>query len=603
MSEYTPIEGYGIVGNLETCALVGRDGSIDWCCLPSLSSPSVFARLLDGDGGHFSITPVRPYDSEQRYLPRTNVLETTFYTDSGEVTVTDFMPFLGEDNPQDPSVRGLYRKVACTEGTVDLEVEIEPRFDYGRSDPMLESIRDGVLATGEDDRLVFASPIDLQVDQTSATSAFPIEAGESHWFVAQYGMQVPTDDESAESLLEQTIDYWREWAHSCDDGDDCHLEGYAHDLVVRSGLVLKLLTFRDSGAVAAAPTASLPEVIGGVRNWDYRFSWIRDGAFTTRALTNIGHTEEARNYLADFLQLSREFDPADIRPLYGLRGEEDLEEETLEHFSGYRNSMPVHIGNEASSQTQLDVYGELVLSVYQLSQIDDAVAERDWDAVYDIVEHVCEVWDEKDEGIWEMRGDPKHFVHSKVMCWTAIDRALTIADESGFDVPEDRWKAVREEIKETVIEEGFDEERNSFTQSFRNEQLDATVLMLPMSGMLPFDDERVQGTIDAIQGDLGAGDGLVFRYEEDSLPGREGTFVVCSFWLINCLALSGRMEEAWNHFEQIQQHFNSLGLISEEVDPETRSLARQLPTGVQPHRTREHGALPQGRRRGRREPE
>ncbi|MFC6724541.1 glycoside hydrolase family 15 protein [Halobium palmae] len=585
MSDYKPIGEYGIIGNLETVALVGDDGSIDWGCLPTLASRSVFARVLDPDGGHFSIEPAASYESEQTYLEETAVLQTTFETASGTLTVTDFMPFVGEDDPTNPEVQGIYRRVACTEGTVEVDVSFAPRFDYGRADSRVEVTDKGAISSGDGTRLFFVSPADLDVDDAgdatdedpTATGTVELDADETRWFVLQYGMEVPTDDERCEELLERTADYWQNWTHQCD--GDCGLEGYAHDLVVRAGIVLKLLTFRDTGAIAAAPTASLPEVVGGVRNWDYRYSWIRDGAFTTRALVNLGHEREAYEYVEDFLEISKEQDPENIQPVYSLDHQADLEEDELDHFEGYRGSSPVRIGNEASGQTQLDVYGELVLSVYHLAQSRGELDDDDWDAVKGIVEHVCEAWDRKDAGIWELRDDQRHFVHSKVMCWVALDRALTIADEHEFDAPVDEWESTRAEIEEATVEEGYDEERGSFTQSFRNDQLDATVLMVPMSGMLPFDDERVQSTIDTVWDELGRGDGLLCRYEEDPLPGEEGAFVLCSYWLASCLALSGRTDEAWDVFEAANGHANPLGLLSEEVDPETGDLLGNFPQG------------------------
>ncbi|ELZ26481.1 glycoside hydrolase 15-like protein [Halogeometricum pallidum JCM 14848] len=578
MSEYTPLEEYGAIGNLETTALVGADGAIDWCCLPTVSSPGVFARLLDPGGGHFSIRPTGEYESEQAYLDETAVLQTTFETDSGTVTVTDFMPFVGESDPSNPKVQGIYRRVACTEGEVELDVVFEPRFDFVRADTHVESTDNGAVASGDETRLFLVSPTDLDVNEagTNATATVDLSADEDRWYVLQYGMEVPTDDDRCESLLEQTASYWQGWTHDC--GGDCPLEGYAHDLVTRSAIVLKLLTFRDTGAIAAAPTASLPEVIGGVRNWDYRYSWIRDGAFTTRALVNLGHERETREYIEDFLQVSRERDPEEIRPLYSL-DHGDLEEETLDYFEGYRGSTPVRIGNQASGQTQLDVYGELILAVYHLAEARHELDDDDWEAIKGIVDHVCEAWDRTDAGIWELRDNQRHFVHSKVMCWIALDRALEIAADEEFDAPVERWSEARDEIKQAVIEKGYDEERGSFTQSFRNEQLDASVLMLPLSGMLPFDDERVQSTIDTVWSELGRGDGLVCRYEEDPLPGEEGAFVACSYWLVSCLALSDRLEEAWEVFEAANDHVSPLGLLSEEVDPDSGDLLGNFPQG------------------------
>ncbi len=576
MTDYKPLEEYGLIGNLETCALIGRDGSIDWCCLPHLNSSSVFAAILDAErGGRFVIQPTGEYDAEQHYMERTNVLQTTFHTDSGTATVTDFMPLSPDNEGTQPKVRALYRKVTCTDGTVSLDVEFSPRFDYARTETTLESVTDGVLATGDARRVALTSPVDLDVGDDNARASYPLDEYDTHWFVLQHGMRAPTDPESCAGLLDDTAKFWRDWAHSCD--ESCPFADYGHDAVVRSGLVLKLLTYRGTGGITAAPTTSLPEDIGGVRNWDYRYNWVRDGAFTVRAFGNLGDSEEAENYLDEFLELSRSVHPKEMQPLYGLQHGSTYEEKELDHLSGYRNSSPVRIGNGAASQLQLGMYGELVLGIYQLSWSDKGIAEHDWDAVHDIVEYVRDVWDEPDAGIWEMRSGPKHFVHSKVMCWVALDRAIRMAEEYDFDAPLDDWRDEREKIKETVIERGFDDEQNSFTQAFDDDQLDASVLLAPLAGFLPFDDPHIEGTIDAIRDRLTTEDGLVYRYEHDELPGEEGTFVLCSFWLVDCLALMGNTERAREIYENLLDYTSPLGLVSEEIDADTGELLGNFP--------------------------
>lgn len=584
MDGFKPIEDYGVIGNLETCALVGRDGSIDWCCLPYIYSPSVFASLLDADGGgRFAIQPEGPYEAEQQYMERTNVLQTTFHTDSGTATVTDFMPIIEEDSREQPRVRALYRKVTCTDGAVDLAVEFDPQLDYARASTALDSVTGGVVVTGESRRLALSSPIDLQTDKTDAEAAcgsHRLETHDSEWFVLQYSMHTPLDPDDCEELLDKTVEYWRDWAHSCEESE-CLFGGVAHDLVVRSELVLKLLNYRETGAIYAAPTTSLPEEIGGVRNWDYRFSWIRDGAITVRALTNLGHVEEAKEFAHRFIERSRSGDSAEVQPLYGVEGDIDLEEEELPHLSGYRESSPVRIGNEAAEQQQLDVYGNLVLALYQRSWTDQqSVEDEDWVSVQDTVAYVCDHWGDTGAGIWELRGDPKHHVHSKVMCWAAVDRAIKLAQRENLDAPLDKWRDCREEIKEAVLDRGFDEERNSFTQTFEGDALDATGLMLVLSGILPFDDPRIVGTVEAIQEELATEEGLVYRYDiDDGLAGEEGAFVLCSFWLVNALVAIDRVEEAWEVFENVLEYANPLGLLSEEIDPETGHLLGNFPQG------------------------
>ncbi|HET7323243.1 MAG TPA: glycoside hydrolase family 15 protein [Halococcus sp.] len=576
MTEYKPLEDYGLIGNLETCALVGRDGSIDWCCLPHLNSSSVFAAILDDDkGGRFAIQPAGEYEAEQQYLERTNILQTTFHTDSGTATVTDFMPLSPDNEGSQPKVRALYREVTCTDGTVSLDVTFSPRFDYARAETTLESVSNGVLATGEARRVSLTSPVTLDVRDSDARASYTLSEYDTQWFVLQHGMRAPTDPEACEGLLADTAEFWRNWAHSCD--GSCRFEGYGHDAVVRSGLVLKLLTYRGTGGITAAPTTSLPEVVGGMRNWDYRYNWVRDGAFTVRAFGNLGDAAEAENYLDDFLDLSRSVHPEEMQPLYGLQHGSTYEEEELDHLSGYRDSAPVRIGNGAASQLQLGMYGELVLGIYQLAESDRSIAGHDWNGIRKIVEYVREVWDEPDAGIWEMRSGPKHFVHSKAMCWVALDRAIKMADENGFDAPLDDWRADREEIKATVIERGFDEGKNSFTQAYDDDQLDASLLLVPLTGFLPFDDPHIEGTIEAIREELTTEEGLVYRYEHDELPGEEGAFVLCSFWLVDCLACMGHTDRAREIYENLIEYISPLGLVSEEIDPDTGELLGNYP--------------------------
>lgn len=571
------IEEYGLVGNLETCALVSTDGSIDWFPYPHIESPSIFAAILDPDvGGRFRISPSASFESSQQYVDRTNVLETTFHTDAGTATVTDFMP---PAEQTDAPKKVLYRKLTCTDGSVDLEAEFAPRFDYGRAVTTLELTDEGAYAEGTDERTALVSPVSLdRTDRVTATGTVELEANETAWFILRCTGAEDADTDP-EAVLEATVNYWDDWIHTCgEEGADCVFQGPWHTLAVRSGLVLKLLTHHESGAVAAAPTTSLPEDIGGVRNWDYRFNWIRDAAFTIQALSNLGHTEEAVSYFNWFLDLCHADEPAKIQPLYGLHGDTDLTERTLDEFAGYRNSQPVRIGNEAADQRQLDIYGELLLAVDEMLQHEAEIDADDWAAIRDIVEYVRDVWTEKDAGIWEVRGGPEHFVYSKVMCWVAFDRGIDIATEYGFDAPVEEWTETRETIKTEVLDEGYDEDVGSFVQSFGSDALDATGLLIPIVGFLPFDDERVQGTIDAIDDRLATDDGLVHRYDgDDGLPGDEGAFVLCSCWLVDALALSGRIEAAWDRFDMLTEYVSPLGLVAEELDPGTKTHLGNFP--------------------------
>ncbi|WP_265110641.1 glycoside hydrolase family 15 protein [Halosolutus halophilus] len=564
---YPPIEAYGVVGNLETCALVAPDGSVDWFPFPHLESPSILAAILDAErGGRFRIVPTDSFETDRRYVDDTNVLETTFETTDGTATVTDFLPPADRvDHPK----RVLYRKVSCTDGTVDLEVELDPQFDYGRTETTIESVEKGLLAEGTDERTLLESPIDFEIEDGRITGNLSLEGGETEWFLLRCtgAEDANTDPDAA---LDETIEYWTDWAHNCDPEDDCAFEGPWHDRVVRSELVLKLLTHVESGAIAAAPTTSLPEDIGGVRNWDYRFNWLRDAGFTVQALMNLGTVDEASEYFDWFMDLCQADDPEAIQPLYSLHGKSDLEERELDHFEGYRGSRPVRIGNEAAQQRQLDIYGELLLAVDEMRQHGRTLGADEWSRIRDVVEYVREIWSERDAGIWEVRGGNQHFVYSKVMCWVALDRGITIAAEGDYDAPLETWRETRETIRTDVLENGYDEDIEAFVQSYGTDALDATGLLLPIVGFLPFDDARVQKTLDAIEEKLVEDDVFVQRYDgDDGLPGDEGAFVLCSCWLIDALALSGRVEEAESRFESLLSYLNPLGLFAEEVDPET----------------------------------
>ena len=571
---YTPIERYGVVGNLETCALIADDASVDWLPFPHVESPSVFARLLDAErGGHWSIRPVAGGTSQQTYLEETNVLQTRFDLEDGELVVTDFMPVVddaaGDDADREPE-RSLYRKVACPDGAVDVRARIVPRFDYAREQPAIRHRPWGIEAATDDRRLGLASTATICHEEQLATATPTVEAGEPEWFVLGPDVSTAIDRTACQRRLEETIDYWREWAHDCPESG-CLFAGPWHDAVVRSALALKLLTPHETGTICAAATTSLPEEIGGVRNWDYRYNWIRDAAFITQALAKLGHVAEARSNLEWFLDRCHVDEPGEIQPLYGLHGETDLEEETLDHLSGYCDSSPVRVGNAASDQRQLDIYGELVEAAAEAMRYGVEFDANDWAAIRGIVEHVRDVWDEPDTGIWEVRSEPRQFVYSKVMCWVALDRALEMAADGGFEAPTDRWEDSREEIRDAVLERGYEESIDSFVRSFEAEDtLDATGLLIPATGFLPFADDRVQGPIDASMVRLLTADGLVDRYEgEDGLPGDEGAFLLCSFWLVDALALSGRLEEATELFESVLEYRSPIGLLAEEIDPET----------------------------------
>lgn len=420
--DYNLLEEYGVIGNLQTVALVSCDGAIDWCCLPHVDSPSLFARLLDHNrGGHFTIQPARSFESVQQYVDGTNVLQTEFQTASGELTVTDFMPVPQLDGV---ALSTIYRRITCESGQVTIDIDYPPRFEYAQIVPTVKATQHGIVATGDNERAVLTSSTPLSASSASATATTTLEAGETRWMVLGYKTEPELEPTVHQQTLDEVVMYWLEWVHQCPDQEECAIGGPWHTCAIRSALALKLLTHWHTGAICAAPTTSLPEDVGGGRNWDYRFNWIRDAAFTVSALAELGHLEEAEAYFDLCLDHCRNHAPENIQPVYGLRGGKVMAEETLDHLSGYRHSAPVRIGNEAQHQQQLDVYGELALAFYEAARYGTGVSEDDWEVVRDLISYVCDAWDEPDYGIWEVRSDPRNFVYSKVMCWTALDRGI-----------------------------------------------------------------------------------------------------------------------------------------------------------------------------------
>jgi GH15 family glucan-1,4-alpha-glucosidase len=579
MADFKKLEDYGIIGNLDTCALVGRDGSIDWCCFPHMEAPSLFAAILDTDwGGHFAVRPSGPFDSDQAYVGETNILRTAFRTSSGTVTLTDFMPARIVVEPE-ALHQAMFRKVTCDDGEVTLEIDFAPRFDYGRAETIITPTQSGALATGNHERVFLYAPVEFEVVSGRATATRAIKAGESFWLLLRYGIDLAMKPGESERILEETLDFWGSWAHDCGGSPTCLFYGPWHGLVVRSGLILKLLTHHETGSIAAAPTTSIPEEVGGERNWDYRFNWIRDAAFSVQALFNLGHTEEAKRHLRWFIDICKSSPhPEAIQIIYGMHGETDLLEEKLNHLSGYRNSRPVRIGNAAAGQTQLDIYGELINAFYETTRYGEGVTEEDWTSIKMIVDYVCKIWDTEDYGIWEVRSGPQHFVYSKLMCWVALDRGIKMAESKGYEAPLAVWARAKDEIRAAILDKGFSQKLNSFVQALGSESLDASNLLIPMMGFLPFDDGRVQGTIDATLENLTSDEGLVYRYVSgDGLRGQEGTFVLCTFWLVNALSLSGRVEEAEGIFMNVLKHISPSGLLSEEIDPRTGEQLGNFP--------------------------
>ncbi|MFH1867118.1 MAG: glycoside hydrolase family 15 protein [Patescibacteria group bacterium] len=574
--DYKKIEHYGLIGNLETCALVAVNGSIDWLCLPHLESASVFASILDKDkGGFWVVQPKGSFDAHQKYLENTNVLQTFFKTKTGEAILTDFMPPFKKRTVWHKH-QILFRKIECTKGVVSFIADFRPRFNYARTRPKLKLTDSGVVAATETEKLFLDAPFAFEIRQPNASTYFTLGAKESIWLTLQYNSHSQFTARQSQAELQKTVSYWRRNAHTCERGQ-CVFNGPWHELVVRSGLVLKLLTHGETGAIAAAATTSLPEAIGGERNWDYRFNWIRDSVLTAQALYNLGQAKEARELLNWYKRLYKGVKVQDIQIVYGLHGERDLSEQTLRHLSGYRNSRPVRIGNGAVKQRQLDIYGEMLNMAYEVRRFGEIVNKRDWRLLKKTVNYVCKVWHLKDAGIWEVRRQYQHFVYSKVMCWVALDRGIKIAERRQFVAPLGKWQRVREEIYADILKKGYNRKLNSFVQSYGSRQLDAANLLIPLVGFLPYEDERVQGTIKATLKQL-TKKGLVRRYlSRDGLSGSEGAFILCTFWLIDTLALSGRVAEAEKMLKNLLKYASPLGLLAEEIDIESGEQRGNFP--------------------------
>ncbi|MFF7215157.1 glycoside hydrolase family 15 protein [Streptomyces sp. NPDC008238] len=582
----TAIADYALISDRHSAALVSRDGSVDWLCFPRFDSPSVFARLLDGAAGHWSVRPSVPYEATRTYVDRSMVLETTFRTGSGTVTLTDALltgpggdgHSLGAGAP-----RLLARRLTCTEGEVPVETEYRPRPEYGLVAPILSGTEGGVTSRGGAEWLVLTTPHRMNLADATARGAFTLRAGESVCLglhrstLEEPPAHVWTQDRLS-ALLDSTIAAWQSWS-------DLHqaYDGPWRDLVHHSGRVLQALSFQPSGAIIAAATTSLPEGVGGARNWDYRYTWVRDACLTMEALWVAACPDEAHDFF-DFLATAAPSLGEDrtLQIMFGVGGEHDLSERTLPHLRGWRDSRPVRVGNGAWCQQQIDVYGELLDAVHRLADQLDRIDDDTRRFLVACADAAAERWTEKDQGIWEVRGEPRHFLYSKVMCWTALDRAVRLAAPLG--APRAKvvgWRRTRDEIHRTVLREGWSEEAGAFTQYYGSTALDASNLMMPIVGFLPADDPRIRATIDATERGLTDGAGLVYRYrpEEglDGMAGEEGTFLLCTFWLAQALALAGRAERASDVFARAASYVNDVGLLAEEIDPVTGELLGNFP--------------------------
>jgi GH15 family glucan-1,4-alpha-glucosidase len=578
-----PIADHALISDCHSAALITRDGSIDWLCWPRFDSPSVFARILDDDGGHWSISPRGKAESSRRYLDRTMVLETTFTSDTGAVRLVDALAVgpnergheLGSGSPH-----ALLRQLTGMSGELEIEITFAPRPEYGLLTPLLSPTEHGLTIRGGADQCTLASPIDLDTRQGSGRARFVVKEGDEITFSLHYAttsekLPAPWSQREIDQRLDQTITAWQTWS-------DLHqsYDGPWRDLVHHSGRVLQALTFHPTGAIIAAPTTSLPEEVGGERNWDYRYSWVRDSSLTLQALWVAACPDEAHDFFAYMVRAAAaQLEGGDeLQIMFGIGGEHDLSERVLPHLSGWRNSAPVRVGNGAWNQRQLDVYGELLDAASRLAEPLKEFADDTKGFLVNVADAAAAKWKESDQGIWEIRGDPQPFLYSKLMCWVALDRAIELADRLGAQERVAGWTTTRDEIATAILEQGWSDGAGAFGQAFGSDELDASSLMIPIVGFLPGDDPRVVATIAAIAERLTDDRGLVFRYKShDGLEGEEGTFLLCTFWLAQAQAMARQVEDARATFERAAAFVTDVGLLAEEVDPESGELLGNFP--------------------------
>jgi GH15 family glucan-1,4-alpha-glucosidase len=566
---YLPIAEHGVIGDLHTVALVGTDGTIDWYCCPHFDSPSVFGAILDRErGGYYRIAPaVEGWTQKQLYFPDTNVLITRFLSEAGVGEVQDFMPI--HEAPGSVFRHRLIRRVIGVRGELTFRVEVEPRFNYGRDPHTVVFHENGVLFRSAEMSLALESATPLTRTEIGVTCDITLSAGESATFVLERVTEDyvprPYSEDETRAAFDRTLEYWRRWLSKS------QYQGRWREMVHRSALTLKLLTFRPTGGIVAAPTTSLPEQLGGARNWDYRYTWIRDAAFSLYALLRLRFTDEAAAFMDWLTERFREERPGREGPLqimYGIDGRSDLEEEELDHLEGYRGSAPVRIGNGAADQLQLDIYGELIDSVYFYTRHGSPIDHDAWVDLSRVIDWICENWDQADEGIWEERGGRKNYTYSRLMSWVGLERALRIASARGLPADVRKWRSSRDQIYHQIMAKGWNEERQTFVQHYDTDSLDAAVLLMPNLQFVAPTDRRWLSTLDAMSREL-VSDSLVYRYNveasPDGLEGEEGTFSICTFWYVEALARAGRLDEARLAFEKMLTYANHVGLYSEQI--------------------------------------
>jgi len=568
-----PIADYALIGDCHSAALVARDGSIDWWCAPRFDSPSAFARLLDPGAGHFAVRPVEPFEVDREYLADTMVLRTTFRTASGTLHLTDALALEPGARGHDIGMRSphaIVRRAEVSAGRVEVAVEFAPRPEYGLVVPLLERADAGVRTRGGATELLLATGVQLELDGATAWARTLLADGEQATFTVHHGRPrsffEPLD---AGRALEDTAAGWRSWV-----ADHAGYEGAYRDAVNRSALVLQALTYQPSGAIVAAPTTSLPEILGGEANWDYRFAWLRDASLTLRALWVAACPDEGQRFFEWMAAAVGPQRDRHVQIMFGVEGERDLTEHELDHLAGYGDSRPVRVGNEAWRQRQLDVMGEILEAAHVLRDQLDPDDSLTTGFLCDLAERAADGWRDTDAGIWEGREGERHYTSSKLMCWVALDRAVKLAPQLGPSARAGVWATARDEIRVAILEQAFDEHAGVYAGAFGSDRLDASVLLMPIMGFLPADDERMRATIEAVDRDLAEG-GLVKRWtgaDED-----EGAFVICSFWLANCLAQAGELDRAREVFEHVLDHANDVGLLAEEIDPRSGALLGNFP--------------------------